>query len=84
MARFNRWTGTLFVEGTDLRRKYMKMSVLINLSATWDIKFTESHEDEGIEYYEMIVYYQKNETERHLMINEDEYLQIQKIIGGPL
>jgi len=84
MARLNRWTGTLFVEGTDMVKTYWPISVAINLSSTWDIKFYKSYDRDGIQYYEMYVYYQKNETERHLMITEDEYLEIKKAIGGAL
>lgn len=82
MARFNSSAGVLFVEGTDIVRNYFYTAVLINLDNIWDIKFLESYEKDGVFYYEMYVYYIKNEIERHLLITKDEYEKIQELIGG--
>ena len=82
MAKFNRNARVLFVEGTYLHRTYQPLAVLISLDNVWDIKFLESFQKDNIQYYEMYVYYTKNETERHMMITEAEYEQIKTLIGG--
>jgi len=82
MAKFNPTSGLLFVEGTNRIRTYIKMGVLINTKNIWDIKFLEAFENDGIKYYDVKVFYNRIETERHLLITEDEYLEIQRLIGG--
>ena len=82
MARFNRTARILVLEGTDINRTYVPMTVIVPMDNIWDIKILESFEKEGIQYYEVYIYYTKLETERHMLITGDERNQVLSLIGG--
>jgi len=82
MARFSASGRVLFVDGSHNIKTYELKSVLINLSAVWDIKFMNVMNYQGTEWYEMIVYYTNLDLERRMMITEKEFLEIKELIGG--
>ena len=82
MAKFNSTAGVLFMEGTHVIKGNTEKSVLVVLQNVLDIKFKPSFERGGVSHYEVKIYYSNSEAERHLLITEKEYDDIQKLIGG--